>query len=88
MGPAEHADVGGRRPHLQHRRVQRDHADGVEARQRPRQELAARLQGARPARLHHQDGQRAGERAPPPPPVGATATHGRGQDFFAIMAKK
>lgn len=60
MGPFEHADGGDRRPHVQRDGVHRDHADDLEAAQRPRQELAARVQGARAHGVPHPDRQREG----------------------------
>lgn len=57
MGPIKHAYGGDRRPHVQRDGVHRNNADDMEAPQRPRQELEARLQGAGADGVSHQDGQ-------------------------------
>ena len=61
LGPVLHPDVRDRGPHLQHGRFLRDHADDLEEAERPRQELAARVQGAGAAGVPHQDWQREGD---------------------------
>lgn len=60
VGPEQHPDGRDRRPHVQRRRLHGDNADAVEAAERPRQELAARLQGPRTARVPNQDRHREG----------------------------
>lgn len=57
MGPVQHADGGDRRPHVQRDGLHGDHADDLEAPQRPRQELAACVQGARADGVSDQDWQ-------------------------------
>lgn len=55
MGPEQHADVGNSRLDLQRGRLHRDHADDLEAAQRPRSKLEARLQSSRSAGVFDQD---------------------------------
>lgn len=63
MGSVQHLDGGDSRPHLQRDGLHGDHADDLEAAQRPRQELAARVQGSGPHGVPHQDRQREGGHA-------------------------
>ena len=63
MGPEQHPHGRDRRPHVQRRRLHGDHADAVEAAERSRQELAARLQGPHAPRVPHQNRQRKGRPA-------------------------
>lgn len=55
MGTIEHADGGDRRPHVQRDGVHGNHANDMEAAERPRQELAACVQGAGAYGVPHQD---------------------------------
>lgn len=56
MGPIQHADDGDCRPDIQRDGLHGDNAHDLEEAQRPRQELAPRLQGARAHGVPHQDG--------------------------------
>lgn len=56
MGTFVDADGGNRRPDLQRRCLLGDHADDLEENERPRQELASRLQSAAAAGISDKDG--------------------------------
>lgn len=55
MGTKQHFDGRDRRPHVQCRGIYGNHANALEASQRPREELAARLQSPGAARVPNQD---------------------------------
>lgn len=55
MGPEQHADVRDRRSDLQCGSVHRDYADGLETTQRPRPQLATRLQSPGATGLPHKN---------------------------------